>query len=115
VHSPGIAGSDADALEGLLRKGIQQLPGRHGGGLDAGWSLAQGLLTLMGVSICASCGLQLAGDSALCPHHHCVFGDDWAEGNRLMCDFFHRGKVPPRLPADEREEDLWPQFDEATQ
>jgi hypothetical protein len=76
--------------------------------------MAQGLLVPMDMSICASCGLQLAGDSALCPHHHCVFGDDWAEGNRLMCDFFHRGKVPPRLAGDEQEDDLWPQFDEAT-
>jgi hypothetical protein len=32
-----------------------------------------------------------------------------------MCDFFHRGKVPPRLPTEEPEDDLWPQLDEATQ
>jgi hypothetical protein len=83
--------------------------------LDTPRPLARGLLVPRDVSICASCGLQLAGDSALCPHHHCVFGDDWAEGNRLMCDFFHRGKVPPRLPTEEPEDDLWPQLDEATQ
>jgi hypothetical protein len=24
-----------------------------------------------------------------------------------MCDFFHRGKVPPRLVPSERDDDLW--------
>jgi hypothetical protein len=60
-----------------------------------------------GMSLCAACGLQLTGDSALCPHHHCVYGDDWAAANRIMCDFFHRGKVPPRLARAEREDELW--------
>ena len=59
------------------------------------------------VSLCASCGLQLSGDAGLCPHHHCVYGDDWAVANRIMCDFFHRKKVPPRLPQTERDDDFW--------
>jgi DNA-binding response OmpR family regulator len=35
------------------------------------------------VSLCASCGLQLSGDAGLCPHHHSVYGDDWAVAQRL--------------------------------
>ena len=38
------------------------------------------------MSLCASCGLQLSGDAGLCPHHHCVYGDDWAVANRIMQD-----------------------------
>jgi hypothetical protein len=69
--------------------------------------------TRTGMSLCASCGLQLTGDAALCPHHHCVYGDDWAVANRIMCDFFHRGKVPPRLAVNERDDDFWAHAGEA--
>ena len=65
------------------------------------------------MSLCASCGLQLSGEAALCPHHHCVYGDDWAVANRIMCDFFHRKKVPPRLTATERDDDFWAHTGEA--
>jgi hypothetical protein len=36
-----------------------------------------------------------------CAHHSSGHGDDWATGNRLMCDFLHRGIVSPtpREPA----------------
>jgi len=47
-------------------------------------------------SLCASCGLELSGDSQLCPHHYHVYGDDWAQGNKAACDFFHRGIQPPK-------------------
>jgi hypothetical protein len=57
------------------------------------------------MTLCAACGSQLAGDVELRPHHSCVYGDDWAAANRIMCDFFHRGTVPPRLPEDQRDED----------
>jgi hypothetical protein len=57
--------------------------------------------------------LQLSGESALCPHHHCVYGDDWATANRIMCDFFHRGVVPSRLTQKERDDDFWSHTDEA--
>jgi hypothetical protein len=67
----------------------------------------------VGMSLCASCGLQLTGGASLCPHHHCVYGDDWAAANRIMCDFFHRGKIPPRLPQGEREDDFWAHAGEA--
>lgn len=65
------------------------------------------------MSLCASCGLQLSGEAGLCPHHHCVYGDDWAVANRIMCDFFHRKKVPPRLPQTERDDDFWAHTGEA--
>ena len=55
---------------------------------------------------CASCGLQLP-EGELCPHHHCVYGDDWAVANRILCDFFRRGKEPPRLPKLDRDDAFW--------
>ena len=66
-----------------------------------------------GMSLCASCGLQLTGDAGLCPHHHCVYGDDWAIANRIMCDFFHRKKVPPRLAQNDRDDEFWAHTGEA--
>jgi len=65
------------------------------------------------MSLCASCGLQLTGNAGLCPHHHCVYGDDWAEANRIMCDFFHRGVVPARLSEKERDDSFWSHTDGA--
>lgn len=65
------------------------------------------------MSLCAWCGLQLTGDTALCPHHRCVYGDDWAVANRIMCDFFHRGKVPPRRGRPERDDEFWAHAGEA--
>lgn len=55
---------------------------------------------------CPSCGLQLR-DAEICPHHHTVYGDDWATSNRIMCDWLHRGKVPLRLSYAERDTDFW--------
>ena len=51
--------------------------------------------------ICALCGLRLANaDGDLCAHHMFGGGDagHWATGNRIMCDFVHRGIVPPTPP-----------------
>jgi hypothetical protein len=59
------------------------------------------------MSFCASCGLQLYGNAELCPHHHCIFGEDWAVANRIMCDFFHRGKLLARLTPTDKDDDLW--------
>jgi hypothetical protein len=42
-----------------------------------------------------------------------VYGDDWATANRIMCDFFHRGKLPARLTQKERDDDFWSHADEA--
>ena len=75
--------------------------------------LARRSLLTGGMSLCASCGLQLTGDAGLCPHHHCVYGDDWAVANRIMCDFFHRKKVPPRLAQTERDDEFWAHTGEA--
>lgn len=57
------------------------------------------------MSLCASCGLQLAGESNLCAHHHVGSEDDWASVNRIMCDFVHRGKAAPRLSPSERNDE----------
>jgi hypothetical protein len=59
------------------------------------------------MSLCASCGLQLTADTSLCPHHHAAHADGWAEGNRILCDFVHRGIVPRRAPLQaQRHADL---------
>jgi hypothetical protein len=77
------------------------------------FGLARHSLPSYAMSLCASCGLQLSGDAGLCPHHHCVYGDDWAVANRIMCDFFHRGKVPSRLAQSDRDDDFWAHTGEA--
>jgi hypothetical protein len=52
------------------------------------------------------CGMPRQGDT-FCPHHAAIYGDDWAAGNRVMCDFVHRGQVPRRLGQAEREDEFW--------
>jgi hypothetical protein len=42
-----------------------------------------------------------------------VYGDDWAVANKIMCDFFHRKKLPPRLTQPERDDDFWAHTGEA--
>ena len=56
--------------------------------------------------LCHSCGLTVTV-AEICPHHHVYAPDEWAAGNRLMCDFFHRKVVPRRLSADDREDEAW--------
>jgi hypothetical protein len=48
------------------------------------------------MSLCAACGAELVNGGYLCPYHHVSTEDDWAEGNRVFCDLFHRGKEPAR-------------------
>lgn len=55
-------------------------------------------------SLCALCGLQITTDSGLCPHHSMAYGEDWSVGNRIWCNFFHRGEVPTRLSSSDRAE-----------
>jgi hypothetical protein len=65
------------------------------------------------MSLCASCGLELPGDGGLCPHHHCVYGEDWAEGNKIFCDWLHRRIEPPKVSESDiplGEEDQTPMF-----
>jgi hypothetical protein len=59
------------------------------------------------MSLCALCGLHLSGNAGLCPHHHAACNDEWATANRIICDFIHRKKVPPRLSFAERDDDVW--------
>lgn len=55
------------------------------------------------MSTCAACGLQMSNDSELCTHHT-IIEDNWHIGNRVWCDFFHRGIPLVRLPLSDREE-----------
>ena len=45
------------------------------------------------MSLCAYCGQATFGSDSFCAHHASGHGDDWAAGNRIMCDFVHRGVV----------------------
>lgn len=45
------------------------------------------------MSLCALCGQPTLGTDALCGYHSAAYGGDWATGNRIMCDFLHRGIV----------------------
>jgi hypothetical protein len=59
------------------------------------------------MSLCASCGLDTPDTVGLCPRHHDVAGGhEWAVANRIMCDFFHRRRVPRRLTEAERGDDF---------
>ena len=42
---------------------------------------------------CAYCGDVSLDLSGICRVHTILQGDDWARGNRIMCDFIHRGVV----------------------
>ena len=42
----------------------------------------------------------------LCAHHAREGGDRWADNNRCMCDLLHRGRVLPRLPLAERQDEF---------
>jgi hypothetical protein len=55
------------------------------------------------MSMCALCGFEMIGAEGLCPHHLASVEESWAVANRIMCDFVHRGKTPPRLPEPERD------------
>jgi hypothetical protein len=58
------------------------------------------------MSLCALCGLTVPDGTGVCAHHHTA-DDDWASTNRIMCDFFHRQRVPDRLTVRERDDDFW--------
>ena len=45
--------------------------------------------------LCIQCGYPTSGPDDMCAHHVAAFGDDWAVGNRIVCDFLHRGIVSP--------------------
>ena len=45
------------------------------------------------MSLCAQCGEPTPDSRDLCIYHSSGQGDGWAVGNRIMCDFLHRGIV----------------------
>jgi hypothetical protein len=47
------------------------------------------------MSLCAQCGRPTFGPGELCAYHH-DNGENWATGNRIICDFIHRGIVASR-------------------
>jgi hypothetical protein len=47
------------------------------------------------MSLCALCAQPTLDGDDVCVFHLCGHGDEWATGNRIMCDFVHRGIVPP--------------------
>jgi hypothetical protein len=59
------------------------------------------------MSLCVSCGLEQGDPSELCRHHLLSQSGTWAQSNRIMCDFLHRGKIPRRLASDDRGDEFW--------
>ena len=47
------------------------------------------------MALCVLCAQPTLGDQDVCAFHVASLGDDWATGNRIMCDFLHRGIVHP--------------------
>ena len=47
------------------------------------------------MSLCALCAQPMLDGDDVCAFHLYGHGDEWATGNRIMCDFVHRGIVPP--------------------
>ena len=60
------------------------------------------------MSLCVQCAQPTLGSGEFCIHHLAAHADGWATGNRLMCDFLHRGIVPatPHGVADSSPEML---------
>jgi hypothetical protein len=40
---------------------------------------------------CVVCGEPTVGAEGFCTYHTRFQRDDWATGNRIICDFLHRG------------------------
>jgi hypothetical protein len=45
------------------------------------------------MSLCVYCGQHTSRRDDVCAYHTSGQGTDWARGNRIMCDFVHRGIV----------------------
>ena len=60
------------------------------------------------MSLCTACGLSREDGRELCAQHDYSVADDWATGNRILCDWFHRGIVPTRLDPALREDEPVP-------
>ena len=50
------------------------------------------------MSLCALCAQPTLTERDLCVYHLYPHADDWAAGNRIMCDLVHRGIVPAATP-----------------
>ena len=44
---------------------------------------------------CPYCARRPIGPGQMCDHTSLTDHDDWATGNRIMCDFIHRGIIAP--------------------
>jgi hypothetical protein len=65
------------------------------------------------MSVCVLCAQPTFGHDGACAFHFYSQGEDWAAGNRLMCDFVHRGLVPSAaIERDDAYELLGVAFDE---
>jgi hypothetical protein len=55
------------------------------------------------MSRCGLCGRPAAGPGEICVYHLSFPADGWATGNRIMCDFLHRGitRARPREWTDD--------------
>jgi len=48
------------------------------------------------MTLCAYCGHPTVRLGSMCGYHASEpAGADWSRGNRIMCDFIHRGIVAP--------------------
>jgi len=55
------------------------------------------------MSLCVHCGQPVLERGGLCTYHLTGHCDDWATGNRIMCDFLHRGiELRARRALDRR-------------
>lgn len=46
------------------------------------------------MALCVLCAQPTLSDEDVCVFHLHGQGDDWAIGNRIMCDFLHRHIIP---------------------
>lgn len=57
------------------------------------------------MNLCAYCGYPTL-DDGMCAYHAVGQGasdlDNWANGNRVMCDFIHRGILLDAAPTNTR-------------
>jgi hypothetical protein len=58
------------------------------------------------VATCTLCRATVSSGTELCLYHLGTEANDWAATNRIMCDFFHRKKLPPRLAPEQRDEEV---------
>jgi hypothetical protein len=56
------------------------------------------------MSLCSLCGQPTLEGDGLCVFHFYRDDGDWSRGNRIMCNFLHRGVVAPA--SGERTEGL---------